>query len=201
MIDKNEEKEQKKEDLLIFIENKVKELFSDFPVPAHGINHVTRVANWATVIARDEEFDEFLAKVTALLHDIGRVAEFNDNPDKLRHHELSYILLKKWFHEFREFDILSEEEKEQILYAVRYHWNDEAEKYPLANILRDSDKLDMYGEIGLKRAHDFFTGLKDREKDVKKNLMLFYKIKTKTAKKIIEDNNLLEPLKKYLESL
>jgi len=122
------------------------------------------------------------------------VAEFNDNPDKLRHHELSYILAKEWSNQDREFDILSEEEKEEILYAVRYHWDDMAEDYPLANILRDADKLDMYGDIGVKRAREFYKDDNDFKNNLKDNLARVEKIKTRIAKKIIEENNLLGPL-------
>jgi HD superfamily phosphodiesterase len=182
------------------LEDKVDKLFYDFPVPAHGVDHIKRVTDWAVLIAKDEGYDEFLAKVAGFLHDIGRVAEFDNNPEKLRHHELSYILAKEWFREFNEFDILAEAEKEEILYAIRYHWDDTAENYLLANILRDADKLDMYGEIGVKRAQEFHKGFLDARQNIERNLALAENIKTKLAKKIIEENNLLEPLKKYLES-
>ena len=200
MISQNDKKELERGALLSFLENKVDKLFQDFPVPAHGIDHIKRVADWAVLIAKDGKCDEFLAKIAGLLHDIGRVAEFNNNPDKLRHHELSYILAKEWFNQDREFDILSEEEKEEILYAVRYHWDDTAEDYPLANILRDADKLDMYGDIGVKRACEFHKAFLNAKENIKRNLGLVSNIKTKIAKKIIEESNLLEPLKKYLEN-
>ena len=41
--------------------------------------------------------------------------------------------------------MLKKAEKLVVLYAVRYHWNDAADKYKEAIILRDADKLDIYG--------------------------------------------------------
>ncbi|OGF21186.1 hypothetical protein A2316_03425 [Candidatus Falkowbacteria bacterium RIFOXYB2_FULL_38_15] len=72
MANQNDKKELKRGALLSFLENKVDELFQDFPVPAHGIDHIRRVADWAVLIAKNEGHDEFLAKIAGLLHDIGR---------------------------------------------------------------------------------------------------------------------------------
>ncbi|KKU12120.1 MAG: hypothetical protein UX17_C0056G0006 [Parcubacteria group bacterium GW2011_GWC2_45_7] len=183
-----------------FTENKARSFMADFTVPAHGIEHICRVRDWAVKIAREEGQDEFLAEIVAFLHDIGRVPEFKNNPE-LRHHELSYRLAQEWFAQYREFDLLTLQEKEEVLYVVRYHWDDTAEKYPLANILRDADKLDMYGEIGLKRAVEFHrkSGREDIKKNIEANLAMVSRIKTATAKKVIAENDLLRPLYKWIE--
>ncbi len=148
---------QRKE-LLEFAKRKVEKLFQDFPVPAHGIDHVRRVTEWAVQIAKKEGQDEFLAELAAILHDVGRVPErkIAGEEEILMHQELSYLLAKEWFEKEKEFDVLTSREKEEILYAARYHWDDEAEKFRLANILRDADKLDLLGEIGVKRAIEFY---------------------------------------------
>ncbi|MBU0649200.1 HD domain-containing protein [Patescibacteria group bacterium] len=188
----------KQQKLLDFTEKKVKTLFQDFPVPAHGIDHVKRVVKWIRKIARQEKQDVFLAELAALLHDIGRVAEHRSKSGKMRHHELSYILAKQWFKKYKVFDILTSQQKTRLLYAIRYHWNDKAEKYILADILRDADKLDTFGKIGVQRAKDFYQDKDLVRKRVKFQLKTAGHIKTKAAKKIIRQKNLLAPLKKYL---
>jgi dTDP-4-dehydrorhamnose reductase len=185
---------------LNFVREKVKELFKDFLVPAHGFDHVERVGEWIKQIARAEGYSEFLAELAALLHDVGRVAERKENPKKLRHQELSYLLVKDWFLKDKEFNILTPQEKEEILYAVRYHWDNKAEKFPLAKILRDADKLDMYGKIGVERACVYYKDYTARRKNIEDNLASASELKTKTAKEIVRQNKLLEPLKKFLEN-
>lgn len=185
--------------LVDFTHKKVEELFSDFPVPAHGLDHVERVVKWILVIAEKEGVDQFLAALAGLLHDIGRVSEHQHNPQNLRHQELSYLLMKEWFLKYREFDILSEEEKNALLYAVRYHWDDERCDYPLAIILRDADKLDLLGEIGVRRAVKFYKKPELIKGNIVENLARADRVKTETAKKIVKEQKLLDPLKEFLK--
>ena len=186
--------------LVMYTRKKVEDLFKAFPVPAHNIDHTDRVTEWITKIAKAEHYDLMLAELAALLHDIGRVAEFQNNPEKLRHHELSYRLLQQWFEEDRYFDLLSAQEKDELLYAVRNHWDDAAEEQVLANILRDADKLDMYGKIGVQRAVEFHKIPKDISKNMKSNMESVKRIKTATAKQIVIKEKLLEPLKRWLQN-
>ena len=190
--------EQDKADFLNYVRQKVEKIFNDFPVPGHGMDHINRVVEWAIEIAKQENCDVFYAELAAFLHDIGHVAEHQNNPAQLKHHELSYILAKEWFEQDREFDVLTQEEKDMILYAIRNHWDDTAEKYELANVLRDADKLDMYGDIGVQRAVDYYKTPQAISNNIKQNLLAVNRVKTKTAKRIIEQRNLLKPLKDYL---
>ncbi len=140
---------------------------------------------------------------------MGRVPEWEIFPSSLssparkeegiRHQELSYLLVKEWFTQ-KKFDVLTSGEKEEILYAIRYHGDDKAEAYSLANILRDADKLDLLGEIGVQRAIEFHKGSKLIKKNIRENLVRAERIKTSTARKIVERENLLEPLRQYLAS-
>ncbi len=43
-----------KEAFLNFVRQRVANLFQDFPVPAHGLNHANRVVGWAKKIAKEE---------------------------------------------------------------------------------------------------------------------------------------------------
>lgn len=193
-------------DFLKYVEQKVKKLFSENPVPAHGIDHISRVVSWTKEIIKSEKVkNPLLCEISAWTHDIGRVLEDNPGETSRKHHELSYILLKKWFKEDKKFNILKDKEKLELLYAVRYHWNNMAEKYDTAWVLRDADKLDLLGKKGIERAWVYFKNDDEGWNQHLRNLYdIIYHIKTKTAKKIIKENNLIKPIdvayEKYLKS-
>ncbi len=196
---------QQKE-LLDHVAEKVKKLFKENPVPAHGVDHISRVVAWAKEIIKGEKvISPLLCELSAWTHDVGRVREDNPGESTRKHHELSYMMLQEWFKADKKFDILSKKEKLELLYAVRYHWNDAAVKYDTAWILRDADKLDGYGKVGLKRAWGFFKGDDEGWNQNFRNLYdSFYHVRTKTAKNIIKKNHLIEEVdlvhEKYLKS-
>ncbi|NCO05312.1 MAG: HD domain-containing protein [Candidatus Magasanikbacteria bacterium] len=181
--------------LMTAVKKIVADFFEEYPVTAHGFDHVARVARRAKEIAVEENArNVFLCELAGWLHDIGRVPEHTTNTNK-RHHELSYELLKQWYTTYEEFTILTQEEKIELLYAVRYHWNNAACAYDTAWILRDADKLDMFGDIGLHRAQTFFKDNKEGlSQDMRNHFDAIYWIKTKTAKKIMKTEHLLEPI-------
>ncbi len=181
---------------------KVRELFQNYPVPAHGIEHVARVATWARLIASREKANVFLAEMSGWLHDIGRTKEKERLGASSFHQEMSYEMCREWFKNDPILKLLSKKEKEIILYAVRYHWNNSADKYPEAVILRDADKLDLFGEVGIKRAEEYWEN--DEEKMEKAFRLVFSDlsfIMTKTAQKIARDRKLVEPVKKFYFTL
>lgn len=182
---------------------KVEELFQTYPVPAHGIAHVARVAAWARLIAGREHADVFVAEMCGWLHDIGRTEEKEKTATVSYHHKMSYEMCLDWFENDEVLKQLSKKEKRIILYAVRFHWNNAADKYPEAIILRDADKLDQLGKIGIKRAHEYWDN--DEEMMEKAFRLVFsdlFFIRTKTAQKIIKEKKLIEPVKKlYLKLL
>ncbi len=171
---------------------KVKALFAANSIKAHGFDHAMRVSKWAVIIAAAEKDNVFLSEMSALLHDIGRATE-NLPGNTKRHHELSYDMCRQWFKEDRIFDVLSAEEKLIILYAVRYHWNEAADKHKVAWILRDADKLDTFGTVGLKRIKEFNS---NDEEAVLHNLRLLYEmaynIRSKKARQIMKSGRLFE---------
>jgi len=182
----------KQKKVLKYTENKVRELFVHYDAPAHGLDHVERVHYWINILAKKEKAGIFLCNMVALLHDIGRTREKKD----LRPHaEISYDMCREWFKDDAVFNDLTKQEKIEILYAIRYHWNDAADKYITADLLRDADKMDTFGKIGVKRAIEYWQldekGLKDALRMIPNNL---YWLKTKTAQRIVKQENLLKPV-------
>lgn len=189
---------KQQQEIIKYTRAKVCDLFVDYPIPAHGIDHVARVAASAKLIATKEKEDVFLSEMSGWLHDIGRTLEGHTNLIS-EHHELSYDLLRKWFAEDGFLrDNLTKQQKLIILYAVRYHWNDAADKYPVAWVLRDADKLDTFGAMGVKRACEFCVGDdKKLEFDLRGRYNNFYWLRTKTARKIVKDKKLLEKVEAF----
>jgi uncharacterized protein len=192
---------KKEQQIIKYTREKVKNLFANYPVPAHGIGHVLRVVKWAKLIAKNEKANEFLCEMSAFLHDIGRTLEKQNKG--IPHPELSYKLCRKWFKKNPIFGKLSKQKKIAILYAVRYHGNDIANKYPCAYILRDADKIDSYGKTGLKRAKLYWKNNLEGLLDCAQRAAFYtpHFIKTKTAKEIIKRKNLLKPLIEYYKRL
>jgi len=174
-----------KNKILRFAEKKVSAAFRVHNVPAHDLAHIKRVRNWAVKIARAEGADVFLCELAALLHDAGRSKEKTCSLVSHFHHEASYQICREWFKNEPVFHSLSKRQKSALLYAVRYHWNDAADKYKIAWILRDADKLELFGKIGLKRAEQFNRGDQKRfELDLRLRYYNYYWLRTKTAQKI-----------------
>ena len=184
--------------LLKRVKTKVKQLFAKTPVPAHGFDHISRVAAWTRQIAQIEKAKQpFLCELAGWLHDIGRVKEKKLSGSDHVHHELSYQLLQQWFKNDREFDLLTRAEKIELLYSVRYHWNCTARKYDTALILRDADKLDGFGVAGVERAREAF--LPDEEawnQNFRYQYSNYLQLETKCAILLVKRYKLLEPLHK-----
>ncbi len=189
-------------DMLIYACKKVTDLFDSQDEPAgHGLDHIKCVVKWARVIALSEHpGDEevlFLSQMAAWFHDVGRTISDES------HWKKSGIIVTDWFQNDIFLSRMPLAYKERILYAVVNHWNDAADDYPEAIILRDADKLDAFGEKGLQRLMDYHNG---DENKVLRGLRFCYQIaacvRTKKAKAIMEENNLFEPAeKKYRELL
>lgn len=185
--------------ILRHTEEKVKTLFKNNPAPAHEFDHSERVRAWIVQIAKAEKADLFLCEFAALVHDIGRTIE-KSHPG-VRHHELSYTMLREWFRTDSVFDDLSRSEKIIILYSVRYHWNNAADKYDEAIILRDADKLDMLGKVGVKRSI-VFSPPEELSSDFRFKYDAFYWLQTDKAKALAKKYKLMEPVdREYLKYL
>ena len=187
-----------------YLSDKVKKIFLNYSESAHGIDHIERVVSLAKEIGiKENARSVFLCELSAWLHDIGRTRENNPGETSRKHHELSYKMLRDWFREERQFDFLTDDEKKELLYSVRYHWNDGADKYDTAWILRDADKLDGLGKNGMNRA---WSLMKDDDQAWNQNFRNTYHcfqfLITKTAREIAKEKNLLlETNKIYFEYL
>lgn len=163
---------------------------------AHGWDHVERVRKTTLKIAKlynkgktaKEKVSINELEITALLHDIGRYKNEEDN-----HAECSYKLavpiLEKYKNK-KSFNV----DNEKILNIVRNH------SYPTANkctdkgifkiaefkILTDADKIDSFGPIGILRAPlDKYDTLEKQIKHIKdKASYKQYKLRTIASKKI-----------------
>ncbi len=186
--------------LLLYTQKRVIDFCRNNPAPAHGLDHAERVAAWTKkIIEKEQVTHPLLCELSAWFHDIGRVPEHYDSR-KERHHELSYELLRQWFREDRMFDQLTDSEKIEILYAVRFHWNDEANEYDTAWILRDADKMDCFGDIGITRMKEFFgTDEKKIGQHLRDIFQIMACIRTDAAKQFLIEENLFEPISKFRE--
>ncbi len=131
--------------ILTDIYQETEQLFADFDDPAHGWEHVQRVYHLALSIASEEGADALITGLAALLHDIGRLIH-----RKGMHHALVSVA------EAREILVrypLEQEQVEAILHAIEAHsFSQGIEPRTLeARVLRDADRLDGLGAIGILR--------------------------------------------------
>ncbi len=115
---------------------------------AHGWEHVERVYKLALHIAEQEGADRFIVGMAALMHDLGRVSQ---NESATHHADLSVRAAT---------DILTAsgvdpEKQEAILYAISAHsFSRDQGSQPRtleACVVRDADRLDGLGAIGILR--------------------------------------------------
>lgn len=182
--------------ILAYTKAKVRALFRAHPAPAHNFDHAERVFAHARKIAQAEETDVFLCGLAALLHDVGRTRE---HAVKVRqpntHHELSYQMCRVWFRTDLVLKQLTKQQKIILLYTIRYHWNNAADKYFEAVVLRDADKLDALGKHGIKRTQEVFR--RDHKRllrDFRYKYDLFYWLVTGAAQQIARRGRLMAPV-------
>ena len=112
---------------------------------AHGWEHVQRVYRLALHIAQQEGADRFIVGVAALLHDLGRLTG-----DETRHHaDLSVIHARELLTRHQ----VPPDKQEAILHAIDAHsFSKGLQPRTLeARIVRDADRLDSLGAIGILR--------------------------------------------------
>ena len=118
---------------------------------AHDMEHVMRVYNLCLYLAKDEtDIDIDILKTAALLHDIARVKEDEDDTGMTDHAilgaEMTGNILKNLNY--------SGEQIEQIKHCILTHrFRSRSEPQTKeAKILFDADKLDILGAIGIARS-------------------------------------------------
>jgi putative nucleotidyltransferase with HDIG domain len=114
---------------------------------AHDFRHVDRVRRWTLEIAAHEGLqDSEIVEAAALLHDIGLA--YVEVEQRSRHAQAGAEIATQLL---RERQLFTEEEIEAIADAIRHHSSPSGGGV-LGDILRDADKLDALGAIGIMRA-------------------------------------------------
>lgn len=114
---------------------------------AHDKQHIYRVLYYAVDIAKDHKVDIDVLIAAALLHDIGREAQFKNNKIDHATHGANvayeYIITLGW-------NTNKAEHIKQCISTHRYRKNSEPQSIE-AKILFDADKIDVSGTIGIAR--------------------------------------------------
>lgn len=119
--------------------------------PSHDFSHAMRVYNLSLSIAKTKKnVDLEVIKISALLHDIGRLEEDLDKTGKINHAVVSAKIAEKILRCLG----YSKEKIEEIKHCIITHRfkGDARPKTIEAKILSDADKLDISGAIGIVRS-------------------------------------------------
>jgi len=131
--------------LLSQVYNEVQERFNQFDDPAHGWEHIKRVYDLALYIAEREGGHRFITGMAALLHDLGRLSH-----EQGHHHADASVSEARELCQRRH---IAPETREAILHAIIAHsFSRGVQPRTLeACIVRDADRLDGLGAIGIMR--------------------------------------------------
>jgi len=123
----------------------IQQRYVGFDDPAHGWEHIERVYRLALYVAEQENADAFIVGMAALMHDIGHLST-----DKSLHHaDLSMSMAGELLIAHN----VSASRREAILHAISTHsFSLGIEARTLeAKVVRDADRLDSLGAIGILR--------------------------------------------------
>ena len=123
----------------------IQQRYLGFDDPAHGWDHIKRVYRLALRIAEHENADAFIVGMAALMHDIGHLS----TDTSLHHADLSMSMAGELL---LAYDV-SNGTREAILHAIAAHsFSLGIEARTLeAKVVRDADRLDSLGAIGILR--------------------------------------------------
>ncbi|GAC1399748.1 MAG: HD domain-containing protein [Ktedonobacteraceae bacterium] len=132
--------------VLSTVHAEVEQRFMGIDDLAHGWEHVSRVYTLALQLADWERGDRFIVGMAALLHDLGRTAPRSEPG---HHADLSVTLATTLMQDYQ----VPQEQQEAVLHAVLAHsFSRGVEPRTLeARIVRDADRLDALGAIGILR--------------------------------------------------
>lgn len=132
--------------VLATVYTEVEQRFTGIDDLAHGWEHVSRVYTLALALAEREHGNRFIVGMAALLHDLGRAAP----PTVTQHHaDLSVSLATT----LMQSHSVPQEQQDAILHVIIAHsFSRGIEPQTLeARIVRDADRLDGLGAIGILR--------------------------------------------------
>ena len=123
----------------------VQQRYVGFDDPSHGWEHIKRVYKLALFVAEQENADAFIVGMAALMHDLGHLS----TDMSLHHADLSMSMAG----ELLLVDDVSDDMREAILHAIAAHsFSLGIEPGTLeAKVVRDADRLDSLGAIGILR--------------------------------------------------
>ena len=133
-------------DILTKIYRDVEQRFARIDDLAHGWEHISRVYRLALYIAGQEGANNFIVGSAALMHDLGRTVP----QDYTTHHaDLSVTLAAGLLKTYQ----VPHDTQEEILHAIVAHsFSRDIEPRTLeACVVRDADRLDGLGAIGITR--------------------------------------------------
>jgi len=137
---------QSETQLLTFLSAEVERRFTQIDDLAHGWEHIQRVYTTALYLAEQEGAHRFIVGVAALMHDLGRTA----HAETASHHaDLSVKLARELLTGYQ----IPLPIQEAILHAIAAHSFSRGIE-PLtteARVVRDADRLDGLGAIGIAR--------------------------------------------------
>jgi uncharacterized protein len=133
-------------DILANIYEEVERRFSNMDDLAHGWEHVYRVHKLALHIAEQEGADPFIVALAALMHDLGRSVQGSTGQ---HHADISAMLAS----ELLSAQGVPTDTREAILHAIAAHsFSRGIEARTIeARVVRDADRLDSLGAIGILR--------------------------------------------------
>jgi uncharacterized protein len=131
--------------LLSKVHKEIQLRYAGFDDLAHGWEHIERVYRLAVYIAKLENADTFIVSIAALMHDIGHLS----TEKSVHHAELSISMADELLLACG----VSADSREVILHAIAAHsFSLGIEPRTLeAKVVRDADRLDGLGAIGILR--------------------------------------------------
>ena len=133
----------------------------------HDWFHTLRVYNNALLIAKDENVNELVVSLGALLHDIAD-SKFHDGDETVGPKVAREFLFE------HNVDSLVIEHVINIIENISFKGGNEAQKFksPELDVIQDADRLDAIGAIGISRCFNY-GGFKNRalyNPEIKPNL-------------------------------
>jgi uncharacterized protein len=112
----------------------------------HGWEHVDRVYKLALYLARQEHADAFIVGMAALMHDLGHTAQEQTH---IHHADLSVAIASAMLQQYQ----VPDGQQQAILHAIVAHSFSRGEEPRTleARVVRDADRLDALGAIGIMR--------------------------------------------------
>ena len=131
--------------VLLSVYTEVERRFQQVNDPAHGWEHVRRVYSLAEYLAEREGANRFIVGMAALMHDIGRL----EHDEAAHHADLSVKSAAQLMNEYG----LAPEIQDAVLHAIEAHsFSRNIEPRTIeARVVRDADRLDGLGAIGIMR--------------------------------------------------